>query len=112
MTSLPYGLEPVPEDLPLEERCSIGVRNIQRLQDLNRQVRLLLGRELAFLKNGETWRNHPKARRCRTWEQFVCSMEWPSPFSNSATLTPKGAERLMDGLKEELLLQHLEEAGV
>lgn len=105
--NLPYGLQGVSEDMQPEQRCSIGESNIQRLLDLRKQALLAMGEELASLKNSGDWRSHPDAGKCRTWEQFICTMQWRSPFDNASQLTPKGAEKLIDGFKDHLLAQHL-----
>jgi hypothetical protein len=109
-TKPPYGLEIASDSMSPEQSCAIHVRNMKRLMDLRQQARLALGEQLAALKNSEAWRADPAACKCRTWEQFVCTMQWPSPFENSASLTPKGAEKLIDGFKDHLLRQHLEVA--
>lgn len=105
---LPYGLQPVTDDMTPDERCAIGVGNMQRLIDMGAQARLALGEELAALKSSGDWRADPEAGKCRTWDQYVCTMQWPAPVGSTArNMTPKDAERLISGFKDHLLREHL-----
>ena len=47
---LPLGLKATSEDMSPEQRCSIGIQNIELLCDLDWRGRLMLGAELSRMK--------------------------------------------------------------
>ena len=69
----PLGLQSTTADMSPEQRCSIGIRNIELLCDLDWRGRLLLGAELSRMKwNGDftrddVWRPDEKARGWPEW---------------------------------------------
>jgi len=70
----PLGLQTTSADMSPEQRCSIGVSNIELLCDLDWRARLLLGAELSRMKwSGDftrdtVWTADDKARG---WEQWL-----------------------------------------
>jgi hypothetical protein len=70
----PLGLQTTSADMSPEQRCSIGVTNIELLCDLDWRARLLLGAELSRMKwsgdftRDSTWTADDKARG---WEQWL-----------------------------------------
>ena len=70
----PLGLQTTSNDMSPEQRCSIGIVNIELLCDLDWRGRLLLGAELSRLKyNGDftrddVWRPDETAR---SWEEWL-----------------------------------------
>ena len=69
----PLGLQTTSADMSPEQRCSIGVRNIELLCDLDWRGRLLLGAELSRMKwsgdftRDDVWRPDEKARGWDEW---------------------------------------------
>jgi hypothetical protein len=69
----PLGLQTTSADMSPEQRCSIGVRNIELLLDLDWRGRLLLGAELSRMKwsgdftRDDVWRPDEKARGWVEW---------------------------------------------
>ena len=69
----PLGLQATSPDMSPEQRCSIGVRNIELLCDLDWRGRLLLGAELSRMKwlgdftRDDVWRSDEKARGWAEW---------------------------------------------
>ena len=67
------GLQATSDDMSPEQRCSIGVRNIELLCDLDWRSRLLLGAELSRMKwsgdftRDDVWRPDEKARGWVEW---------------------------------------------
>ena len=70
----PLGLQTTSADMSPEQRCSIGIRNIELLCDLDWRGRLLLGAELSRMKwsgdftRDDVWRPDEKAR---SWEEWL-----------------------------------------
>jgi hypothetical protein len=70
----PLGLQTTSADMSPEQRCSIGVTNIELLCDLDWRARLLLGAELSRMKwsgdftRDSVWTADDKARG---WEQWL-----------------------------------------
>ncbi len=70
----PLGLQTTSDEMSPEQRCSIGIVNIELLCDLDWRGRLLLGAELSRLKyNGDftrddVWRPDETAR---SWEEWL-----------------------------------------
>jgi hypothetical protein len=69
----PLGLQATSADMSPEQRCSIGVRNIELLCDLDWRGRLLLGVELSRMKwsgdftRDDVWRPDEQARGWDEW---------------------------------------------
>lgn len=69
----PLGLQTTSADMSPEQRCSIGIRNIELLCDLDWRGRLLLGAELSRMKwsgdftRDDVWRPDEKARAWDEW---------------------------------------------
>lgn len=69
----PLGLQSTTADMSPEQRCSIGIRNIELLCDLDWRGRLLLGAELSRMKwsgdftRDEIWRPDENARGWSDW---------------------------------------------
>jgi hypothetical protein len=70
----PLGLQTTSADMSPEQRCSIGIRNIELLCDLDWRGRLLLGAELSrmkwsmdFTRDKDVWRPDEKARAWDEW---------------------------------------------
>lgn len=69
----PLGLQETTADMSPEQRCSIGIRNIELLCDLDWRGRLLLGAELSGMKwqgdftRDDVWRPDEKARGWDEW---------------------------------------------
>ena len=70
----PLGLQATSDDMSPEQRCSIGIVNIELLCDLDWRGRLLLGAELSRLKysgdftRDDVWRPDETAR---SWEEWL-----------------------------------------
>ena len=70
----PLGLQITSADMSPEQRCSIGIRNIELLCDLDWRGRLLLGAELSRMKwsgdftRDDVWRPDDQAR---SWEEWL-----------------------------------------
>lgn len=73
-TGPPLGLQTTSADMSPEQRCSIGIRNIELLCDLDWRGRLLLGAELSRMKwsgdftRDDVWRPDEQAR---SWEEWL-----------------------------------------
>jgi hypothetical protein len=69
----PLGLQTTSADMSPEQRCSIGVTNIELLCDLDWRARLLLGAELSRMKwsgdftRDSVWTTNDKARGWADW---------------------------------------------
>ena len=69
----PLGLQTTSDDMSPEQRCSIGIRNIELLCDLDWRGRLLLGVELGRMKwsgdftRDDVWRPDEQARGWPDW---------------------------------------------
>ncbi len=69
----PMGLQTTSADMSPEQRCSIGVSNIELLCDLDWRARLLLGAELSRMKwsgdftRDSVWTDDDKARGWSDW---------------------------------------------
>ena len=69
----PLGLQETSAEMSPEQRCSIGIRNIELLCDLDWRGRLLLGTELSRMKwsgdftRDDVWRPDEKARGWNEW---------------------------------------------
>lgn len=69
----PLGLQATDDDMSPDQRCSIGIRNIELLCDLDWRGRLLLGAELSRMKwsgdftRDDVWRPDEKARGWNEW---------------------------------------------
>ena len=68
------GLQETSADMSAEQRCSIGIRNIELLCDLDWRGRLLLGAELSrmkwsgdFTRDDDVWRPDETARGWSEW---------------------------------------------
>ena len=69
----PLGLQATDDDMSPEQRCSIGIRNIELLCDFDWRGRLLLGAELSRMKwsgdftRDDVWRPDEQARVWSEW---------------------------------------------
>jgi hypothetical protein len=69
----PLGLQATSAEMSPEQRCSIGIRNIELLCDLDWRGRLLLGAELSNMKwsgdftRDDVWRSDEQARSWAEW---------------------------------------------
>ena len=70
----PLGLQETSADMSPEQRCSVGIRNIELLCDLDWRGRLLLGAELSrmkwsgdFTRDDDVWRPDETARGWDEW---------------------------------------------
>ncbi len=73
-SGLPLGLQTTSADMSPEQRCSIGVSNIELLCDLDWRARLLLGAELSRMKwSGDFTRDSvwSKDDRARGWPEWL-----------------------------------------
>lgn len=111
----PLGLQTTSADMSPEQRCSIGVRNIELLCDLDWRGRLLLGAELSRLKwsgdftRDDVWRSDEKARGWDEWlkrrdfrlggektmakESANTLIMWSVLYANFAAVNEQRAER-------------------
>ena len=70
---LPLGLKATSDDMSPEQRCSIGIENIELLCDLDWRGRLMLGAELSRIKwsgdftRDDVWRPDEVARGWAEW---------------------------------------------
>lgn len=86
----PLGLQVTSDDMSPEQRCSIGIVNIELLCDLDWRGRLLLGAELSRLKySGEftrddVWRPDETAR---SWEEWLKRRDFRLEGGESAIST-------------------------
>jgi hypothetical protein len=70
----PLGLQATSDEMNPEQRCSIGIQNIELLCDLDWRGRLMLGAELSRMKwsgdftRDDVWRPDEKAR---SWEEWL-----------------------------------------
>lgn len=70
---LPLGLQSTSDDMSPEQRCSIGIQNIELLCDLDWRGRLMLGAELSRMKwsgdftRDDVWRPDEAARGWAEW---------------------------------------------
>ena len=90
----PLGLQSVSNEMAPEQRCSIGVQNIELLLDLEWQSNLLLGAELSRMKySGDftrdaVWEDHDKARSFIKWlEKRKFRHNSSDSFLNNSTAT-------------------------
>ena len=70
----PLGLQATSDDMSPEQRCSIGIQNIELLCDLDWRGRLMLGAELSRMKwsgdftRDDVWRPDEAAR---SWDEWI-----------------------------------------
>ncbi len=70
----PLGLQSTSDDMSPEQRCSIGIQNIELLCDLDWRGRLMLGAELSRMKwsgdftRDDVWRPDESAR---SWDEWL-----------------------------------------
>jgi len=70
----PLGLQATSDDMSPEQRCSIGIQNIELLCDLDWRGRLMLGAELGRMKwsgdftRDDVWRPDEAAR---SWDEWI-----------------------------------------
>ena len=70
----PLGLKTTSDDMSPEQRCSVGIQNIELLCDLDWRGRLMLGAELSRMKwsgdftRDDVWRPDEKAR---SWDEWL-----------------------------------------
>lgn len=87
----PLGLQITSDDMSPEQRCSIGIVNIELLCDLDWRGRLLLGAELSRLKyNGDftrddVWRPDETAR---SWDEWLKRRDFRLEGGESAISEP------------------------
>ena len=69
----PLGLQSITDDMSPEQRCLIGIRNIELLCDIDWRGRLMLGAELTRMKwsgdftRDDVWRPDENARGWKEW---------------------------------------------
>ena len=87
----PLGLQTTTDDMSPEQRCSIGIVNIELLCDLDWRGRLLLGAELSRLKyNGDftrddVWRPDETAR---SWDEWLKRRDFRLEGANLRSVNP------------------------
>ena len=114
----PLGLQATSGDMSPEQRCSIGIRNIELLCDLDWRGRLLLGAELSRMKwsgdftRDDVWRTDEQARGWDEWlkrrdfrleggEKAMAAdtantlIMWSVLYANFVTVNEQRAERGM-----------------
>lgn len=112
----PLGLQSTSGDMSPEQRCSIGIQNIELLCDLDWRGRLMLGAELSRMKwsgdftRDDVWRPDEAARSWDEWlkrrdfrleggekamghEAVNTLVMWSVLYANFATENEKRAER-------------------
>ena len=111
----PLGLQTTSAEMSPEQRCSIGIRNIELLCDLDWRGRLLLGAELSRMKwsgdftRDDVWRSDEKARGWDEWlkrrdfrlggektmakESANTLIMWSVLYANFAAVNDQRAER-------------------
>jgi hypothetical protein len=112
----PLGLKATSEDMSPEQRCSIGIQNIELLCDLDWRGRLMLGSELSRMKwtgdftRDDVWRPDESARSWNEWlkrrdfrldggekamgdESANTLVMWSVLYANFVTENEKRAER-------------------
>jgi hypothetical protein len=114
----PLGLQTTSADMSPEQRCSIGIRNIELLLDLDWRGRLLLGAELSRMKwfgdfmTDTVWKSSDKERDWDKWlklrdfrleggekamqhETANALIMWSVLYANFAAVNEQRAERGM-----------------
>ena len=112
----PLGLKATSEDMSPEQRCSVGIQNIELLCDLDWRGRLMLGAELSRMKwsgdftRDDVWRSDEAARSWNEWlkrrdfrldggekamseESANTLVMWSVLYANFAAENQKRAER-------------------
>ena len=112
----PLGLKATSEDMSPEQRCSVGIQNIELLCDLDWRGRLMLGAELSRMKwsgdftRDDVWRSDESARSWNEWlkrrdfrldggekamseESANTLVMWSVLYANFAAENQKRAER-------------------
>ena len=112
----PLGLQSTSDDMSPEQRCSIGIQNIELLCDLDWRGRLMLGAELSRMKwsgdftRDDVWRPDEAARSWDEWlkrrdfrleggekamghEAVNTLVMWSVLYANFVTENEKRAER-------------------
>lgn len=112
----PLGLQSTTDDMSPEQRCSIGIRNIELLCDLDWRGRLMLGAELTRMKwsgdftRDDVWRPDENARGWTEWirrrdfrldggdrpmneETANCLIMWSVLYSDFVAVNESRAER-------------------
>jgi hypothetical protein len=112
----PLGLKATSEDMSPEQRCSVGIQNIELLCDLDWRGRLMLGAELSRMKwsgdftRDDVWRSDEPARSWNEWlkrrdfrldggekamseESANTLVMWSVLYANFAAENQKRAER-------------------
>jgi len=94
----PLGLQTTSDEMSPEQRCSIGIVNIELLCDLDWRGRLLLGAELSRLKyNGDftrddVWRPDETAR---SWDEWLKRRDFRLEGGESAISEPTAKALIM-----------------
>lgn len=112
----PLGLKATSQDMSPEQRCSVGIQNIELLCDLDWRGRLMLGAELSRMKwsgdftRDDVWRSDESARSWNEWlkrrdfrldggekamseESANTLVMWSVLYANFAAENQKRAER-------------------
>ena len=94
----PLGLQTTSDDMSPEQRCSIGIVNIELLCDLDWRGRLLLGAELSRLKysgdftRDDVWRPDETAR---SWDEWLKRRDFRLEGGESAISEPTAKALIM-----------------
>ena len=94
----PLGLQVTSDDMSPEQRCSIGIVNIELLCDLDWRGRLLLGAELSRLKysgdftRDDVWRPDETAR---SWDEWLKRRDFRLEGGESAISEPTAKALIM-----------------
>lgn len=94
----PLGLQSTSDDMSPEQRCSIGIQNIELLCDLDWRGRLMLGAELSRMKwSGDFTRDED------VWRPDETARGWPE-WLKRREFTLDGGEKLMHHETANLLI--------
>tara|TARA_R110002020_G_scaffold17958_3_gene63497 strand:+ start:1071 stop:2180 length:1110 start_codon:yes stop_codon:yes gene_type:complete len=94
----PFGLQATSDEMSPEQRCSIGIVNIELLCDLDWRGRLLLGAELSRLKysgdftRDDVWRPDETAR---SWDEWLKRRDFRLEGGESAISEPTAKALIM-----------------
>jgi len=94
----PFGLQTTSDEMSPEQRCSIGIVNIELLCDLDWRGRLLLGAELSRLKysgdftRDDVWRPDETAR---SWDEWLKRRDFRLEGGESAISEPTAKALIM-----------------
>ena len=94
----PLGLQQTSDDMSPEQRCSIGIRNIEMLCDLDWRGRLLLGAELSRMKwSGDFTRDD-------VWSPDETARGWPEWLKRRDFKLEGGEKGISDNTANSLIM--------